>query len=136
MTQGVKGDGSLTAGLGGSGEGDGEAAAGVDEGERAAAQTISDAYYGIAGEDFKGLVFEAFGAAGFLFAGEGFGVPAVGETSGGAAHFAWLAGDDAADGSGAGQGEVLPPTPGLQQDLQFGFAEVGELLAQSADSPH
>ncbi|WP_423908394.1 hypothetical protein [Candidatus Spongiihabitans sp.] len=52
------------------------------------------------------------------------------------AHFVWVAGDDAADGGDTGQRDVLLPAPGSQQDPQFGFAEVGELLAQPADLPH
>ena len=52
LTQRVKGDGRLAAGLGG-GEGDSEAGVRVDEGEQAAAQTIAQAHHGIAGEHFK-----------------------------------------------------------------------------------
>ncbi len=41
LTQGVKGDGSLLASLGGGGEGDSEAGMRIDEGEQAAAQSIA-----------------------------------------------------------------------------------------------
>ena len=52
------------------------------------------------------------------------------------AHFVWVAGDDAAEGRDTGQCDVLLPTPWSQHDPQFGFTEVGELLAQLADLPH
>ena len=83
-------------------------------------------------------MLEAFGLAGFAFAGDGFVgdgfVAAAGiQSSGGMAHFVRVAGDDAADGGDAGRCDVLLPAPGSQQDPQFGFAEVGELLAQLAD---
>ena len=135
LTQRVKSDGRLLAGLGG-GEGDSEAVVRVDESEQAAAQAIAQAHHGIASEHFKRLMFAAFGLAGFAFAGDGFVAPAGIQSSGGMAHFVWVAGDDAADGGDAGQCDVLLPTPGSQQDPQFGFAEVGELLAQLADFPN
>ena len=127
LTQRVKGDGSLLAGLG---EGDSEAGVGVDEGEQAAAQAIAQVHHGIAGEHFKRWMLEAFGLA-----GDGFVVAAGIQSSGGMAHFVRVAGDDAADGGDAGLCDVLLPTPRSQQDLQFVFAEVGELLAQPADFP-
>ncbi|WP_423908392.1 hypothetical protein [Candidatus Spongiihabitans sp.] len=64
LTQRVKGDGSLLAGLG---EGDSEAGVGVDEGEQVAAQSIAQAHHGIAGEHFKRLMLEAFELTGFAF---------------------------------------------------------------------
>ncbi len=128
LAQRVKGDGRLAAGLGG---GEGEAGVRVDEGEQAAAQAIAQAHHGIAGEHFKQLMLEAFGLA-----GDGFVAAAGIQSSGGMAHFVWTAGDDAADGGDAGQRDVLLPTSGSQQDPQFGFAEVGELLAQLADFPN
>ena len=152
--QHVKGDGSLLAGLGG-GEGDSEAGVGVNEGEQAAAQSIAQApryatnrkfirmslqsiaqaHHGIAGEHFKRWMLEAFGLAGFGLAGDGFVAAAGIQSSGGVAHFVWVAGDDAADGGDTGQRDALLLAPWLQQDPQFGFAEVGELLAQLADFP-
>ena len=108
----------------------------VDEGEQVAAQAIAQAHHGIADEHFKRLMFEAFGLAGFAFAGDGFVAAAGTQSDGGVAHFVRVAGDDAADGGDTGQCDVLLPAPRSQQDLQFGFAEVGELLAQLADLPH
>ncbi len=136
LTQRVKGDGGLLAGLGGGGEGDSEAGMRIDEGEQIAAQSIAQAHHGIAGEHFKRLMFEAFGLSGFAFAGDEFVATAGIQSSGGMAHFVWIAGDDAADGGDAGQRDVLLPAPGSQQDLQFVFAEVGEFLSQPADLPH
>ncbi|WP_423907183.1 hypothetical protein [Candidatus Spongiihabitans sp.] len=80
-------------------------------------------------------MLEAFGLAGFGFAGDEFVAAAGTQSGGGMAHFVWTAGDDAADGGDAGQCNVLLPTPGSQQDPQFGFADVGELLAQLTDFP-
>ena len=99
-------------------------------------QSIAQAHHGIADEHFKRLMFEAFGLAGFAFAGDGFVAAAGTQSDGGVAHFVRVAGDDAADGGDAGQCDVLLPAPRSQQDLQFGFAEVGELLAQLTDLPH
>ncbi|WP_423907156.1 hypothetical protein [Candidatus Spongiihabitans sp.] len=81
-------------------------------------------------------MLDAFGLAGFGFAGDEFVAAAGIQSSGGMAHFVRVAGDDAADGGDAGQCDVLLPAPGSQQDLQFVFAEVGELLSQLADLPH
>ena len=140
LTQRVKGDGSLLAGLAGGFDVDGKAGVGVDEGALVAAQSIAQAiaqaHYGIAGEHFKRLMLEAFGLAGFAFTVERFVAPAGIQSSGGMAHFVRVAGDDATDGGDAGQCDVLLPAPWSQQDPQFGFAEVGELLAQLADLPH
>ena len=136
MTQRVKGDVSLLAGLAGGFDVDGKAGVGVDEGEQVAARAIAQAHYGIAGEHFKRLMFAAFGLAGFGFAGDEFVAPAGTQSGGDVAHFVRVAGDDAADGGDAGQRDVLLPAPGSQQDPQFGFAEVGELLAQLADFPN
>ena len=49
-----------------------EAGVRVDEGEQVAAQAIAQAHHGIAGEHFKRLMLEAFGLAGFAFAGDEF----------------------------------------------------------------
>ncbi len=139
LTQRVKGDGSLLVGLGGF-DVDGKAGVRVDEGEQAAAQpiaqAIAQAHHGIAGEHFKQLMLEAFGLAGFAFAVERSVAAAGIQSSGGMAHFVWVAGDDAVDGGDAGLCDVLLPTPGSQQDPQFVFTEVGELLSQLADLPH
>ena len=86
LTQRVKGDGSLLAGLGGF-DVDSEAGVRVDEGEQAAAQSIAQAHHGIAGEHFKRLMFEAFG-----FAGDEFVAAAGTQSGGGVAHFVWVAG--------------------------------------------
>ncbi|WP_423905848.1 hypothetical protein [Candidatus Spongiihabitans sp.] len=132
LAQRVKGDGRLLAGLGG-GEGGSEAGVRVDESEQAAAQSIAQAHHSVAGEHFKRWMFAAFGLAGFAVAGDEFVAAAGTQSGGGMAHFVWVAGDDAADGGDAGLCNVFLPTPGSQQDPQFGFAEVGELLAQLAD---
>ena len=83
----------------------------VDESEQVAAQAIAQAHHGIAGEHFKRLMFEAFGLAGFGFAGDEFVAAAGTQSGGGMAHFVWVAGDDAADGGDAGQCDVLLPAP-------------------------
>ena len=59
LTQRVKGDVSLLAGLAGGFDVDGKAGVGVDEGEQASAQSIARAHHGIAGEHFKRLMFAA-----------------------------------------------------------------------------
>ena len=115
---------------------DGKAGVRVDAGEQVAAQAIAQAHHGSAGEHFKRWMFAAFGLAGFGFAGDAVcGARGHSSLSGGVAHFVWVAGDDVADGGDAGQRDVLLPTPRSQQDPQFGFAGVGELLAQLADLP-
>ncbi|WP_423908225.1 hypothetical protein [Candidatus Spongiihabitans sp.] len=81
-------------------------------------------------------MLEAFGFAGFGLAVERFVATAGIQSSGGVAHFVWVAGDDAADGGDAGQRNVLLPTPRSQQNPQFGCAEAGKLLAQLTDFPN
>ncbi|WP_423910162.1 hypothetical protein [Candidatus Spongiihabitans sp.] len=130
LTQRIKGDGSLLAGLGDDG-GDVKAGVRVDESEQVAAQSIAPAHHSIAGEHFKRLILEAFGLA-----GDGFVVASGTQSGGGMAHFVWVASDEAADGGDVGQRDVLLPAPGSQQDPQFGFAAVGELLSQLADFPN
>ena len=119
LTQRVKGDGSLLAGLGG-GEGDSEAVVRVDEGEQAAAQSIAQAHHGIAGKHFKQLMLEAFG-----FAGDGFAAAAGAQSGGGVAHFVWIAGDNAADGGDAGQCDVCCLHQGRSKTCSLALPRLG-----------
>ncbi len=76
------------------------------------------------------------GLSGFALAPQGFRSSTGIKAARGMAHFVGVAGDDAADGGGAGQGEALLLTPGPQQDIELVFAEVGIDAAPAADLAH
>ena len=55
----------------------------------------------------------------------GFGAAAGVQAAGGVPHLVGRSGDEAPKGGDTGQGEILLRTPGAQQDMQLGLAEVG-----------
>ena len=65
--------------------------------------------------------------------GPGFEAAAGGQAAGGVPHFIGCPGDEAPDRGDTGQGEPLLRTPGAQQDLEFGLAEVGLAGPQAPD---
>ncbi len=124
MTQGIQGEGRLAARRGGGGKGDGEAGGGVDEGEHVAAEAGLEAHHGIAGEHLEWPMPEALGWAGFAGPGHGFGAPTSIQADRGVPHLVGRPGDEAADGGDTGPGVVVLLTPGVEQDVEFGLAEV------------
>ena len=133
MAQGVQREGRLAARRGGGGKGDGEAGVRVDEGEQGAAEAGLEAHHGIAGEHLEWPMPDALGWAGFAGPGHGFGATAGVQTAGGVPHLVGRPGDEASDGGDTGQGEAVLLTPGVEQDVEFGLAEVGVGRAQASN---
>ena len=133
MAQGVQRESRLAARRGGGGKGDGETGVRVDEGEQVAAEAGLEAHHGIAGEHLEWHMPDALGLAGFAGPGHGFGAAAGVQAAGGVPHLVGRSGDEAPKGGDTGQGEILLRTPGAQQDMQLGLAEVGIGGAQAPD---
>lgn len=129
LAEGFEREGGLSAGWGGGGEGDGESAVGVDEGEQIAADAVADTDYGIAGEDGEWGMSLSFGLAVFAGSLHPFGSSLWGKSDGGMAHLIGVFGDDSPDGGDAGQSHGVLLAPSGQQRMDFGFAEVGVLGA-------
>ena len=133
MAQGIECTGGLAAGRGGGSHGDGEAGVRVDEGEQVAAEAGLEAHHGIAGEHLEWPMPDALGWAGFAGPGHGFGATAGVQADGGVPHLVGRPGDEASDGGDTGQGEAVLLTPGVEQDVEFGLAEVGVGRAQASN---
>ena len=111
LTEGFEREGGLSAGWGTGGEGDCEAAVGVDEGEQVAADAVADADHGIAGEDRERGVFLSFGLAVFAVPSHGFASSLVRKSGRRMTHLMRVFGDDPADRGDAGQGDSVLPAP-------------------------
>ena len=133
VARGIEGTGGLAAGRGGGSHGDGKAGGRIDEGEQVAAEASLEAHHGIAGEHFKRLGLAAGGWPGFAGPGHGFGATAGVQADGGVPHLVGRPGDEASDGGDTGQGEAVLLTPGVEQDMEFGLAEVGVGRAQASN---
>ncbi len=112
--EGFECEGGLTAGLGTGGEGEGESAVGVNEGEQVAPDAIADADHGIAGEDGERGVVLAFGFTVFAVPMQGFASSLWRKSGGGMAQLVGFFGDDSPDGGDAGQRQGVLVTPGDQ----------------------